>query len=515
MDTLEQLNRNFNNKFIYLKLLSVVYAEETLICTITFLYPYQVEEISEEDRALIYNFYKELLALNGELKIKYKKSFLDERLINEAVAEYFETNKKAIFPYIFKENISSTHIEQDVFVSLNLNQDVLSLLDENELALSLKNYLEKQFIANVQVQISENEDTLPKTIDIADLPISTTVKTRRYDVKIEKKVIGGDIVPKPEYIADIKAVKSAVILGGVISNKSQKTFTIKKGKNAGKEKSLYTFVLKDKEGGVIDCVYFCPKTHEKDMEALDDQFMIVCVGDVKVGISGKLTYYIQKLSIATPVELIIETSTVADEEEYVHKQVVFPEIIQRETQTNLFEVKAKYNDYIMKNKFIVFDFETTGLDTETCEITEIGAVKVENGEIIERFASFAKTENPIPDVVIEKTHITNEMLKGAPRVEDVIYDFYEWSRGYILSGYNIVNFDLKILRRVAKKIGLVFDNDIIDAIIVARQSPLLRTSKYNLGAVVKALGLTLVDAHRAYNDAQATAMVLMELNRAK
>ena len=68
---------------------------------------------------------------------------------------------------------------------------------------------------------------------------------------------------------------------------------------------------------------------------------------------------------------------------------------------------------------------------------------------------------------------------------------------------------------MAKKIGLVFDNDIIDAIIVARQSPLLRTSKYNLGAVVKALGLTLVDAHRAYNDAQATAMVLMELNRAK
>ena len=77
-----------------------------------------------------------------------------------------------------------------------------------------------------------------------------------------------------------------------------------------------------------------------------------------------------------------------------------------------------------------------------------------------------------------------------------------------------IYFDLKFIRKVAEKIGVTFDNEIIDALIVARQSG-LRLGNFKLGTVVKALGLTLVDAHRAYNDAHATALVLMELNKSK
>ena len=104
------------------------------------------------------------------------------------------------------------------------------------------------------------------------------------------------------------------------------------------------------------------------------------------------------------------------------------------------------------------------------------------------------------------------MVAFAPRIEDVIQDFYDWSRGCIISGYNIVGFDLKFIKKVANNIGLKFDNDVIDTMIVVRQSG-LRTGNYKLGTVVKALGLTLNDAHRAFNDAYATAQVLMELNK--
>ena len=185
----------------------------------------------------------------------------------------------------------------------------------------------------------------------------------------------------------------------------------------------------------------------------------------------------------------------------------------KETQTNLFD-DIKYNDYIMKNDFVVFDLETTGLDPENCEITEIGAVKIEKGEITQRFASFCRTKNPIPFDVQELTGITNEMIKDAPCVEDVVYDFYEWSKGCIISGYNIVGFDLKFIKKVATRIGIKFENDIIDTIIVARQAP-INPSNYKLGTVAKFLGIELKDAHRAYNDANATAQVLMELNRKK
>ena len=514
IDTLEKLNQKFNNKYSYLKLLNVVYDKDSLLCTITLLYPYQIEEIPSEDRDEIIKFYQEFLSLNAEVKVKFKKSFLDECLILEEVVEFFKNNKKGLYPYLSKENIKASYSEQNVEIFISLNQDVLALLDDFELASQIKQHIEKLFIANVRVIIAENEDTLSDEIDAEDLisSASNVNRVRRYDVKLEKKLIGGDIIPKPEHIIDIKSPKNAVILSGFLTNKNRKDYIQKKGKNAGKEKSLYTFTLRDKEGS-IDCVYFCGKTHLKDMESLDDLFMLLCVGNVQVGLNGKLTYYIKKISLASPCEEIVEVSN-PDGERYVRKKVVFPDVMPSNTQTNLFDDKLRYNDYIMNNSFVVFDIETTGLDPETCEITEIGAVKIENGEITERFQSFAKPSHPIPDEVVKLTNITNEMVAHAPRIEDVVYDFYDWSRNCIISGYNIVGFDMKFIRKVAEKIGVKFDNELIDAFIVARQSG-LRLGNYKLGTVVKALGLTLVDAHRAYNDAHATALVLMELNKRK
>ncbi|MBQ8908891.1 MAG: ribonuclease H-like domain-containing protein [Clostridia bacterium] len=513
INTIEKLNEKFNNKYDYLKLLNVVYDKDSLLCTITLLYPYQIEEITIEDKEEITKFYQEFLSLNGEVKVKFKKSFLDECLIVDEVVEFFKENKKGIFPYISIDNITSSHQGQDVEINIALNQDVLSLIDDLDLEMQLKKHIEQLFIANVKVNLIENEDTLPDEIDAEDLiPTSSVNRVRRYNIKIEKKVIGGEIAPKPEYISDIKKPKPSVILAGFISNKSQKKYIQKKGKNAGKEKLLYSFTLRDSEGA-IDCVYFCAKAHEKDMEALDDLFMVACVGNVQLGLNGKLTYYIKKLSLASPYEEPVHEETV-DTGTFKHKKVVFPDMMPYEKQSNLFEEKVLYNDYIMQNNFVVFDIETTGLDPDYCEITELGAVKIEHGEITERFQSFAKPSHPIPEEVVKVTNITDEMVAHAPSAEDVVYDFWEWSRGCILSGHNVVGFDIKFIRKVAEKIGVRFDNEMIDTLIVARQSG-LRLGNYKLGTIVKALGITLVDAHRAYNDAYATAKVLMELNKLK
>jgi len=511
INTIEILNEKFNNKYSYLKLLNVTYDKQACLCVITLLYPYQIDEISISDKEEIAKFYQEFLSLEGEIKLKFKKSFLDEKLIVNEVIEFFKNKKKGIYPYISSENIHSSYEGQEVKLTFSLNQDVLAMIDEFELSNLIKKHLEKLFIANVTVVINENSETLPEEILVDDI-IPQATKARRYDIKIEKRLIGGDIVPRPEYISDIKSPGMSIILAGFITNKNRKTFIAKKGKNIGEERVFYTFTLKDKEGS-IDCVYFCPKTHEKTLEALDDLFMVACVGDVKNGFSGKLTYYIKKISIASPVESLIYEKQ-EEKQEYVHKKVVFPDVLPRKTQTNLFEDKAKYNDFIMKNNIVVFDIETTGLDPEICEITELGAVKIEYGEIKERFSSFAKPKYSIPTEVQQLTGITDEMVADAPRIEDVIYDFYEWSQGCIISGYNIVGFDLKFVKKVADRIGIKFSNEIIDAFIVARQAP-IKPSNYKLGTVAKALGVTLNDAHRAYNDAHATAQVLMELNKLK
>ncbi|MBO5022039.1 MAG: ribonuclease H-like domain-containing protein [Clostridia bacterium] len=510
IDTLDKLNKKFNNKYDYLQLLDVEYDSDVSQCTITLLYPYFVEDFPAQDKKEITDFYQEFLSLRGTLKVKFKRSFLDEVLIVDEIVEYFKSDKKGLLPYIQRSNISSKQEGDRVNIKLTLNQDVLALIDDFELAMSIKKHIEKNFITTAVVEIFENEEVLPEDIIANDI-LPQGKKARRYEVKVEKKLVGGDIMPQPEYIGDNKSPKESVILCGFISKINQKTYIQKKGKRAGQERNLYSFNLKD-ETGSVECVFFCGKTHQKVMDGLEDMFMLLMVGDLKIGLNDKLTYYVRKISMASPIEMQQKEEEIEVEEKYVHKKVASPEIIPKQTQGNLFEVKKEYNEFIMNNNIVVFDLETTGLNPEECEITELGAVKIDHGEIKERFWSFAKPKNPIPYEVEKLTNISNEMVANAPRIEDVVYDFYEWTRGAIISGYNIIGFDMKFLNKVADRIGITFDNEVVDTYVVAKQSS-IKVGNYKLGTVVKALGLKLEDAHRAYNDAHATAEVLMEFNK--
>lgn len=231
----EIINEHFNNKYNYLKLLDIIYDRENMLCQITFLYPYQIEKIEDEDRSEIEKYIQEFFSINATIKIKYKKSFLDEKLIKADTIKFFIENKKAIMPYIEESNISSTFHEQNVDVSINLNQDILALIDEAELRNELKTFLSKLYIADFNIELKQTEDNLPDEIIAQDIQVSRA-KVKRYKVEVIKKVVGDDIIPMPEFIGENKVPKVSVILAGLISNINQKKFIIKKGKNAGKEK---------------------------------------------------------------------------------------------------------------------------------------------------------------------------------------------------------------------------------------------------------------------------------------
>jgi DNA polymerase III epsilon subunit family exonuclease len=380
------------------------------------------------------------------------------------------------------------------------------MIDNHDLKTLILEYLDRKFIANFDINIYENDESLPNEIDEVDIP-SAKPRVRRYKVEIIKKLIGSDIIPMPEYIEDNKKPKSSVIFAGFLNGIAKKTFKIKKGKKAGQDKAFYTFTLVEDDANKINCVYFASQTAEKIFDKLEEAFYVLCVGDLKYGLDNKLTYYINKISLATKCnEEIIE-----EQEMINHKKVVDIDILPRSDQENLFDVPPVYNDFIKNNNIVVFDIETTGLDPNTCEITEVGAVKVEHGVVTERFSSFAKPTSPIPQEVQDLTHITDEMVADAPKIEDVVLDFYDWCRGCVISGYNIINFDMKFINKVAENVGVKFDNEIVDTINVVRKSSLFLPN-YKLGTVVKALDITLNDAHRAFNDAYATAKVLLKLN---
>lgn len=166
--------------------------------------------------------------------------------------------------------------------------------------------------------------------------------------------------------------------------------------------------------------------------------------------------------------------------------------------------------------FVAFDFETTGFSYSYEEITEIGAIKVVNGEIVESkkfiFQELVYTNKFISDRVFEVTGINNEMLDNCRKIDVVIKDFKDFVGDDILVGFNSINFDYNFLVRASMKNGIIFNNKHFDVMnyVVDFQSQLNLTKK-NLGAVSLALGIKNPQAHRALADAITTAKVYLAL----
>ena len=150
------------------------------------------------------------------------------------------------------------------------------------------------------------------------------------------------------------------------------------------------------------------------------------------------------------------------------------------------------------NDYTVIDIETTGLSSEWDEIIEISALKISNGEIVDKFSTLIKPNEEISDFIAELTGITNDMVKDAPLVEDVIKPFQEFIGDSVLVGHN-VNFDINFLYDVFENNDLYFTNSFIDTMRFSRRI-IPGLEHYRLKDISEALNVEYVGAHRAEND---------------
>ena len=163
----------------------------------------------------------------------------------------------------------------------------------------------------------------------------------------------------------------------------------------------------------------------------------------------------------------------------------------------------------LDDTFVVFDIETTGLSKETESITEIGAVKVVDGKIIDRFSTFVNPERPIPTEITKLTGITNEMVADAPVITEILPKFLEFCQDAVLVAHN-ANFDTGFIRLNAeRKCGIEVKNTVLDTLELAR-ALLPELKKHKLDIVCEQLGVSLEGHHRAVNDAEATAEVFLK-----
>lgn len=163
----------------------------------------------------------------------------------------------------------------------------------------------------------------------------------------------------------------------------------------------------------------------------------------------------------------------------------------------------------LDGEFVVFDLETTGLSPTGDAITEIGAVKLKNGEEVGRFETFVNPERHIPEKITELTHITDDMVKDAPVISQAIRDFYDFVGSAALVAHN-AGFDTSFIRAAANANGLDFTFPYIDTLELSR-TLVKDTKNHKLGTLTKYFDIKLENAHRACDDAAATAMLFLKL----
>ncbi len=162
----------------------------------------------------------------------------------------------------------------------------------------------------------------------------------------------------------------------------------------------------------------------------------------------------------------------------------------------------------LNSSYVIFDLETTGFSPELNNIIEIGAVKVKDGKIIDRFSAFVNPKEPIPFRIEQLTGINDGMVINAPGIETVLPEFLDFSKDCVMVAHN-ADFDTSFIIKKAHLLGLKPEFTIVDTVSMARIL-LPQLNRFKLDTVAKALNISLENHHRAVDDAECTAYIFLK-----
>ena len=163
------------------------------------------------------------------------------------------------------------------------------------------------------------------------------------------------------------------------------------------------------------------------------------------------------------------------------------------------------NQSLDNTTYCVLDLETTGISFRTEKITEVGIMKIRNGELLDSFSCFVNPEKPIPQKVVEVTNITDDMVKDADTIDKVLPKVIEFIGDSVLVAHN-ADFDIGFLKYNATALGLKLNNTYIDTLKLAKEL-FPQYKKYKLGIIAENLGIKVDVAHRALDDVDTTVKV--------
>lgn len=516
---IDYINQKTCNKFEFLRLKQVFFDVEKNKLSIDFLYP-STQILTQDNKAEITSFIRQFVNLDLHYNINFTKSYLEPALVLNCIKKYLEKNNKLLYSAIRDRDVVIDC--QNEKITFNLEEQYYNYFLSSNISKTLFSHLYRNFCANFEISAtnvgvkevdqSVLKNRLSELTTKSELDALLSANKDRFVVEDRRLMIGKEIVYNPRRIKSINRCIEDCILAGEICFLTEKSFTSKRTKKNefGIDeqiiKPFFNFQLKD-DSGSIYAVYFPTKASYHKMHLLKNGDNIVLQGKISQ-YNGNYEINVKSISLCSiPKANAIEV--VANQDLISEYRFVNPKPFTLRRQANLFE-ENHYSNEVLNGSYVVYDFETTGIDPINDEIIEIGALKIVNGEFREVFTTLVKPTKPIPAEATKVNKITNDMVKNCYSISQVLPDFYLFCKGCQMVGYNSVAFDYLFLDKVSKAVNIKFDNGQLDVFLMAKQK-LKGLSNYKLSSVAKYLEVPLIDAHRALNDVIATAEVFMRL----
>lgn len=510
---MEKFNEETNFEFDYIKLSSIDVFVRAKAVEATIIYPQSKQSFVLSAEKKITDIIKKILACNAAVNVKFVLSHFDADFFKPKLFAYFKNFP--ILNILCDSDVTVTEGEAFNCVTIELPKSIYQTVIEKKIIKDIQNFININYCEDIRAQFAESfDEEQSDSIDDFDYGMSTPTTVfengdeRSIRPENVEEFIGNIIYDTATYIEDAKKPIDSIVLMGTINQFEEKTRKKKEGET--EEKKFYKFALMDFTGSV-NCIYFPSKKTTEQIKLLKNGKVIVARGSLDADTfknDGSVTYRIKDISLCTlPKNFTVNRIKRLVASSY---KTVFPKPYVVTHQSDLFALSEnKVPAYTMGKCFCVFDVETTGLSATLNKIIEIGGVKIINGHIVETFSSFVNPHEPIPERITELTGIRDSDVADSPDIEEVITDFYKFSDNAILIGHN-VGFDYGFISSAGKPFNIYFDNDRLDTLALGKRY-CLTARNYKLETLIKYYGIVNDSAHRAINDAIATAELFLKL----
>ena len=476
-------------------------------------------EVDKEKGAIVYNFIcdkvvdadlRERLADVVEkntaqafksVQVNVVKIVSNGELVDRAIFRFLKDNYPSVSIFLDQDDVSSQVDGNLVKYKLRLTKDGADYVVKNGALKKLNEFLSKNFCSEFVGSTEIKPDSLAVNL------LSEEVFEGELE-KIEYRTIK---VPAVEVIDDATLGDTAVYIEDISDGPNTVCGRITEISERETKTGKPFFIIRlDDTTGITGGVYFSRKSTYAKIKNLKIGDAIIARGTLGE-YNGRRSFTFDKINGCTfPTDFVKKGRRKKTAPR--NYKLIFPEPASTVKVNTVFDYNEKLPEELTSKTYVVFDFETTGMDFMNNGITEIGAVKISGGKITEQFTTLVKPDYPIMSEIVQITGITPEMVENSPKIQDVLPDFLKFIEYSVIVAQNAA-FDMSFLRRFAAECDYEANNAVMDTLEMSRRLlPQLR--HHDLQTLADHFGIVF-HHHRALSDAYATAEIFIELMKIK